>query len=566
MAAEATVAPPAHPAPLAAQLRTVVLLRLLLGAGVLAVLLPQGAETWADLEEAAIKGIPNPIADAALSTLKLAGSVTVTALILNIGYAIALWRPFGSQRPAAVVQLVIDALLITALVYITRGAEVSPFAMLFFAPVLAASVMFNPVAGTTAALAALGLLIGVDSVYIGVSGSEQAVLPLIGLPAPGALAWSWARAGFLAVHGVSFVGVALLGGTLAGRLSRAQLLLDEVLENLGEGVIAVDPAGDVVFANREALRMLGADEEAAVEGTPLEALLGGHAPALDALVRAGAGGPIEVDLPGPEARATEASCSTVHDDAGRPRGTVTLLRDVTLRREVTRARAQATRLREQAEMSAGLAHEIRNPLASIRGAIQTLLEEGDAEPALQRLMELAISESDRLDGIITQFLDFAAMRGPRPRALHATQLIEEVALLIKARHLPADITLQTESDERFQIWGDADQMRQVLLNLALNSVEAMQEAGGTLTLTARPAPAGHGATLLQVRDTGAGIPEEHLPKLGTPFFSGRPQGTGLGLAVVHRIVGAHGGTVRIESTPGTGTTVTCTLPGQESKA
>ncbi|MHC5020520.1 MAG: two-component system sensor histidine kinase NtrB, partial [Planctomycetota bacterium] len=175
-------------------------------------------------------------------------------------------------------------------------------------------------------------------------------------------------------------------------------------------------------------------------------------------------------------------------------------------------------------------------------------------------------ESDRLDGIITQFLDFAAMRGPRPRAVPAQQLLDETALLLRARDLPADIELETEAPDGFAVWGDADQMRQVLLNLALNGVEAMRAEGGTLVMTAREAPGTGGGSLLQVRDTGPGIPEADLPKLGTPFYSGRPQGTGLGLAVVHRIVGAHGGTVRIESSPGAGTTVTCVLPGREAAA
>jgi signal transduction histidine kinase len=543
-----------------------VLLRLLVGAGVLAVLLPQGAEVWAQLEEAAVKGIPDPVADAALATLKWAGSVAIAALAVNVGFAVALWTPFGARRPAAVVQLVVDCVLVTALVYITRGSEVSPFAMLFFAPVLAASVLFGAPNGIVTALCATGLLIGVDGIYIGASGGEGAILPVIGIPAPGALEWSWARAGFMAVHGVSFVGVALLGGTLAGRLSRAKLLLDAVLQNLGDGVIAADPSGAVVFANAEAARLLGLPADPPLEGRPLNTLVQDHGPGLPALIAAGSGGPIDVEAAAAGAGATEASCSTVHDDAGRARGVVLLLRDVTLRREVTRARAQATRLREQAEMSAGLAHEIRNPLASIRGAIQPLLEEGGAEPALQRLMELAISESDRLDGIITQFLDFAAMRGPRPRAVPAQQLLDEIALLLRARDLPPDIELETEAPDGYAVWGDADQMRQVLLNLALNGVEAMRAEGGTLVMTAREAPGTPGGSLLQVRDTGPGIPDADLPKLGTPFFSSRPQGTGLGLAVVHRIVGAHGGTVRIESSPGAGTTVTCVLPGREAAA
>ena len=287
-------------------------------------------------------------------------------------------------------------------------------------------------------------------------------------------------------------------------------------------------------------------------------MVGDVAPELATLTMSGHGGPIEIDLPGMRVEVIEASATPVRDDAGRVRGTVLVMRDVTLRREVARARTQAERLREVHEMSAGLAHEIRNPLASVRGAIQALMEGTNATTEVRRLMELAITESDRLDGIISEFLEFAAMRSPRPTHQSAKALLEEATLLLRARDLPPSIAIVAKVDNGCALWGDGDQMRQVLLNLGLNGIEAMRERGGTLTLAARNGL--RGGTELAVQDTGVGVPKSELPKLGTPFYSSRPQGTGLGLAIVRRIVAAHGGDVRFESEVDLGTTVTCSLP------
>jgi signal transduction histidine kinase len=543
-------------APLAMRLRTLVLLRLGVGAAVLLLLL---FTEWFRLDPEADAAGP-PVASELASPLVRAGFLLVAVLVVDVLFAMALRFPVGGGRVAAAVQVGADLLLVTALVYVTHGPAASPLAVLYFGPVVAAPLLLPLAGALLAALVAAGGLVAVEALYIAASRAGGS-LPLIGDTAPPGLAWTPAGAGTLAAFGTAFLGVTLLGSTLAGRLSRARVLLDEVLQSLDEGVIAVDPSARVAFANAEARRLLGLTAGARVADRPLAALAPAAAPVLQALAVAGHGGPSEVDLPGAPQEVIEATATPVRDDAGRTRGTVLVLRDVTLRREVARARQQAERLREVHEMSAGLAHEIRNPLASVRGAIQALMEGTSATTEVRRLMQLAITESDRLDGIITEFLEFAAMRSPRPVRQSARALLDEVTLLLRARALPPGVAVATRVENGCALFGDGDQLRQVLLNLALNGVEAMRERGGTLTLAARPAP--RGGTELAVQDTGVGVAAPDLPKLGTPFYSSRPQGTGLGLAIVHRIVGAHGGHVRIESTLDVGTTVTCTLPPEE---
>ncbi len=550
--------PPLGLPSLGRKLRTLVLVRLAVAIGILGTLL--AAELgWG--EERGRELVSPTVPYAYYLYPFLLGLVAVNGLWWAL-----LGVPLGRGRPAAVVQLVLDLAAVTGIVAYT-GGEDSRFVVLFFGPVLAASLLLPFLWGVGAALVSGGLLAGVAWLYHWAATAQGGALPLLGIVVDRSQAtWGLPLLGSLLLATASFLGVSVLGGTLATRLSRVRVLLDEVLQNLGEGVVAVDPLGRIAFVNHEAARLLGAAEAKRLLDRPAATVFAEASGTLREMLLSGGGGPIEVDLPGSGGGLpVEATVSLVRDDAGRPRGTVVVLRDVTLRREVARARAQASRLKAISEMAAGLAHEIRNPLASIRGSIQELIEGARATTEVRRLMEIAITESDRLDGIITQFLEFARSRAPRPRALAAGPLLEEVAILLEKRGLPAGTRLSVEPAPGVAVYADAEQIRQVLLNLGLNALEAMP-GGGTLTLAARPAPVPSGAydgrlpaaatgTSVQVRDTGVGIVPENIPQLGNPFFTTKPGGTGLGLAIVHRVVESHGGVVRVTSAPGAGTTV-----------
>ncbi len=551
-------APPGLP-PLARKLRTLVLVRLAVAIGILGTLLAAelgwGEERGRELVSPAV-----PYA------------YYLYPFLLGLIAADGLWwallrAAVGCGRLAAVTQLAVDLVAVTGIVTCT-GGEGSRFVVLFFGPVLAASLLLPFLWGLGAALLSGGLLAGVAWLYHwAATAVPLRTLPLLGIVVERSQAtWGLALLGSLLLATASFLGVAVLGGTLATRLSRVRVLLDEVLQNLGEGVVAVDSLGRIAFVNREAARLLGAPDERRLLDRPAAAVFAEASGTLREMLLSGGGGPMEVDVPGGGGRLpVEASVSLVRDDAGRPRGTVVVLRDVTLRREVARARAQASRLQAISEMAAGLAHEIRNPLASIRGSIQELIEGARATTEVRRLMEIAITESDRLDGIITQFLEFARSRAPRPRPLAARPLLEEMAILLEKRGLPAGTGVAIEAAPEVAVYADAEQIRQVLLNLGLNAIEAMP-GGGTLTLAALRAPVPSGAydgrlpaaatgVSVQVRDTGVGIAPENIPQLGNPFFTTKPGGTGLGLAIVHRVVEAHGGVVRVVSSPGSGTTL-----------
>ncbi len=232
------------------------------------------------------------------------------------------------------------------------------------------------------------------------------------------------------------------------------------------------------------------------------------------------------------------------------------------------------RLAALGEMAAGLAHEIRNPLSSIKGAVQLLEPPADAG-ADGELVGIILDEVNRLDGVVRQFLDYARPLRLQSQSADVNELVRRTLRLLKARDIPESVVIAEQLDETVgAVACDPDQLRQVLLNLALNAVQAMA-GGGTLTVrTSRPrgrdgrTPSTSGTEGLELRvsDTGPGMTEDVRSRLFIPFFTTKEKGTGLGLAICQRIVKAHGGTLRVESRPGEGTTFVIRLPGPSERA
>jgi signal transduction histidine kinase len=210
------------------------------------------------------------------------------------------------------------------------------------------------------------------------------------------------------------------------------------------------------------------------------------------------------------------------------------------------------------EMATGLAHEIRNPLGSIKGAAEYLKEVDTTENP--RLLEIIIEETDRLNTVVSQFLNYA-----KPYEMHAenqdiNRIIKKVISLIKATNLPENITIQANlSPDLPYIKVDGEQMIQVILNVALNGMEAMPD-GGTLSFTTSGIENnGSNRVGVTIRDTGPGINKEDLKTIFKPFFTTKKKGTGLGLPICKRIVKNHGGHIHVKSTPGEGTAFQITI-------
>jgi two-component system sensor histidine kinase PilS (NtrC family) len=275
--------------------------------------------------------------------------------------------------------------------------------------------------------------------------------------------------------------------------------------------------------------------------------------------------------------------SPLTDERGRLRGANVIFIDLSERRRMEAALRQAERLEALHQAAAGIAHEIRNPIASIRASAQELLAEaqsgaptppptqrgrvgGEAGAAAaaaagpkpsgrpllrERLLRVLLLESDRLNSIVTDFLAYARIRPPASETFPLSEVLERVALLLEKQASPRHhITVQCPGD--LQVEADREQLVQVFLNLGLNALEAMTD-GGTVTFQAQrqPGPGVAGSwVVVSVSDEGPGIAAERTERIFEPFFTTKAQGTGMGLPVVRRIVEAHGGWLTVTNRPG----------------
>ncbi len=255
------------------------------------------------------------------------------------------------------------------------------------------------------------------------------------------------------------------------------------------------------------------------------------------------------------------SVSHRRDAAGDANGAIAVFQDLT---EVHRMRErvrEADRLAAVGQLAASIAHEIRNPLGSIRGSVELLAAELRLEGHHQRLLELILKESGRVNTIINDFLSFARLRPPHRRPVRVGEFLEDVTLQVRQQVAFKGGGVQVEmriAEPRLEVALDAEQMTQLFLNLALNACEAMGYAG-RLVLTAGRAPGQDGCEFA-VLDTGPGLSEEARDNLFTPFFTTKKEGTGLGLPMVARIVHAHEGSVEVGTSPAGGAEFRVRIP------
>ena len=218
---------------------------------------------------------------------------------------------------------------------------------------------------------------------------------------------------------------------------------------------------------------------------------------------------------------------------------------------------RADRLSALGELSAGMAHEIRNPLGSIRGAVEILQDDYSPDDAKYEFVQILLKETDRLNRIVQEFLGFARPKPPEFQAADVNEAIESVLTLITQEARKSGVTVRTRFDPSIGKRSiDTGLLKQAILNLVLNAIQAMTQ-GGIMTVESGIRS---GQLEIAVSDTGSGIPDENRKKLFSPFFTTRKNGTGLGLAITHRIIENHGGTIDVASAPGAGTTFTVRIP------
>lgn len=234
-----------------------------------------------------------------------------------------------------------------------------------------------------------------------------------------------------------------------------------------------------------------------------------------------------------------------------------LIEETTEKRRLEYEAARAETLMVLSEVAAGVAHEVRNPLTTIRGFVQLLQVKLGEENEYSKYLQLILAEIDRANKIISEFLVAARPKEAKKQLVDLNKIVTETLLLVESQAILQDVEVTKElSDELPLLELVETQIKQVLLNLTRNALQAMPD-GGTLSIITYSQD---DWVWIKLRDTGVGMPPEHLNKLFSPFFTTKEGGSGLGLTISHRIVKNHGGTIQVESSPGKGTTVTIKLP------
>jgi len=344
------------------------------------------------------------------------------------------------------------------------------------------------------------------------------------------------------------------------QLDEVSNLQRSILHSIPTAVVVTDLEGVINTFNPAAERMWGVPAEEAV-GVHFRQVMDPHhrllAGVLAGRYRQEA---LRRELAGSEPRIISSTACLVEDSAGRPIGALQLDNDITRLRRLEAELCQREKLADLGQMAAGLAHEIRKPLNGIKGFASLLgrrLQEGETE---QRYVGSIMGAADRLDSMLGRLLDFARPDDVRCATCDLRAEAEEVAAFVRAEERSgARIAVQVPEQAR-AVRADRDKLKQVLLNLLKNGVEALEGPG---SVTVRAEPQCRGAERLvrvSVLDTGRGIAPEDRARILEPFYSNKEGGTGLGLPIVHRILQLHGSQLDIESRPGAGTTMSFLLP------
>jgi two-component system sensor histidine kinase HydH len=342
--------------------------------------------------------------------------------------------------------------------------------------------------------------------------------------------------------------------------SRVKAFSDSLVENMPIGIVALDGDKKVIAFNAWAESILGRAAGEVIGRPAGEVLPDTCREILGELERSGKVIEKETECSMSTGKTVplEVIAATLKEEGGRPQGSVVLFRDLTEVRQLKAEIARSQRLASIGSLAAGVAHEIRNPLSSIKGFATYFKGKLRGDPEDSKTADIMIQEVERLNRVIRQLLDLSRPMEIEKKPTRLGPLIEHTVRLIDVHARKKGITVKTDvSPEAPAVFADPDRIKQVLLNLCLNAVEAMQ-AGGILTLSLGR----HSERLVRmgVSDTGTGIPGDNLENIFDPYYTTKTSGTGLGLAIVHRIVEAHGGEIRVRSEAGQGTTFNILLP------
>jgi two-component system sensor histidine kinase PilS (NtrC family) len=505
--------------------------------------------------------------------------------LVTIVYALLLRKVKDLYR-FALSQIAVDHLFITALIYFTGGKE-SFFPITYIFSIIASSTIFYKRGALfSASLSSLlyGLLLLLQL--------HHWINPL-GEPSiydPSQVFYS------LIIYMATFYIVAFLSGAISEELKKKKKELiqkqvdynqleafnQNIVQSLDSGLLTIDLDGNINFLNRTAEKILNRDR-GSLKGTSIYDLF----PRINEVVE-------QVKLKVPESSSDYQRYETLltnHDGKGiylgfsispltDPEGSLIghtlIFQDITKFKEMEEQMKRVDKMAAVGALAAGMAHEIRNPLASLSGSIQMLRAELTLDESQQHLMEITLRESERLNALITDFLLYAQPPQSHKILYPVERILEETLdLFIHSPSFRDGIRiLRPSPQEETRVWIDPDQMKQVFWNLFINAAQSMSNGGEIQVQLGRGNAQGiTGLSLssqvkdkewvkISITDSGSGIPPEEKEKIFEPFFTTKENGTGLGLSVVHKIVENHKGLIKVDSALGRGSTFSIFLPAE----
>lgn len=476
----------------------------------------------------------------------------VSLYIATIIYSLLLGR-IKNLTVFAYTQLVLDVIFEILLIYITGGID-SWFSFTLILTIISSSIVLNKRAGyliATLSSILYGLLINIQ--FYG-------LLPITS----GGLVSEEDYLYKIFIHILSFYLTAYLSGYLSSRLEKTvrkleerdidlrdlELFNREVVESLPSGLLTTDMSGKVLIFNRAAERITGV-KKAAVIGQRIDSVLPFFRFPFSE------GRKEETIMVNAVQKIIGLTISALRGISENTEGFIVTFQDLTKLKKLESEVKQKEKWATIGELSSNIAHEIRNPLASLRGSVEMLKEDSVPRNYKNRLMEIAINEMERLDRIISDFLTYSRPTAPEFKRFELHRMLDETIELLKnVEHNKGAISIHKKYSGRLEVNADPQKIRQVFWNLGVNAVEAMP-GGGELIVSTKDSEK---AVEITFTDFGAGIDEKDIEKIFYPFFTTKKDGTGLGLAIAYRIIEEHKGRLTVNSNPGIGTTFEVILP------
>jgi two-component system sensor histidine kinase PilS (NtrC family) len=458
----------------------------------------------------------------------------------------------------AYTQLLLDVIFEIMLIYITGGIE-SWFSFTLILTIISSSIILNKRAGYITATC--------SSILYGVLINLQfyTLLPMIseGITEEKDYLYN------IFIHIISFYLVAYLSGYLSSRLEKTVMKLEEkdidlrdleffnreVVESLSSGLFTTDTAGNVLIFNRTAEKITGIKKRAVI----------GHR--MDTVVPFfkfpfTVGRREDTIMVNGTNKMIGINISTLKGIDENIRGYIGIFQDLTQMKKLEAEMKQKEKMATIGELSSNIAHEIRNPLASLKGSIEMLKEDTVGEGYKKKLMEIALKEMERLNRIITDFLTYSRPTPPEFKRFELHSMLDETIELLKhVEQNKVGVSIRKDYSGTLEVNADPQKIRQVFWNLGINAIEAMPD-GGELVISTRNTDR---VVEITFKDFGVGIDRKDTERIFYPFFTTKEQGTGLGLSIAYRIIEEHKGSINVNSSIGVGTVFEIILPKTDGK-